>query len=230
MATVLLIRHGRSSANAAGLLAGRAPGVGLDEVGREQAERVAKRLAGVKIAAAFSSPLQRCVETAAIALAGRPEASVEERLIECDYGEWTSRPLAELASEPLWATIQATPSRVAFPAGESMAAMSRRASAAVREIDAAVDAEHGPAAVWVAVTHADIVKAIVADAVGLPLDRFQRLVANPASVSVVHYGEADSALLAFNTLAGPISAYLGAAQPAADVGGGLGAGGQPGPA
>lgn len=230
MATVLLIRHGRSSANAAGLLAGRAPGVGLDEVGREQAERVAKRLAGVKIAAAFTSPLQRCVETAAIALAGRPEASVEERLIECDYGEWTSRPLAELASEPLWATIQATPSRVAFPAGESMAAMSRRASAAVREIDAAVAAEHGPAAVWVAVTHADIVKAIVADAVGLPLDRFQRLVANPASVSVVHYGEVDSALLAFNTLAGPISAYLGAAQPAADVGGGLGAGGQPGPA
>lgn len=229
MATLLLIRHGRSTANAAGLLAGRAPGIGLDEVGRTEAGQVAARLAGVNIAAAYTSPLQRCTETAAIVLRERLDASAEERLIECDYGTWTSRPLAELASEPMWATIQAAPSGVRFPGGESMAAMSVRASTAVRELDAAVTAESGAGAVWVAVTHADIVKAVVADAVGLPLDRFQRLVADPASVSVVHYAESGPALLAFNTLAGPISAYLGAAQPTGAVGGGLGAGGQSGP-
>lgn len=229
MATLLLIRHGRSTANSAGLLAGRAPGVGLDEVGRTEAEQVAARLAGVSIAAAYTSPLQRCTETAAIVLGGRLDAAIDQRLIECDYGAWTSRPLAELASEPLWATIQATPSGVRFPGGESMAAMGVRASTAVRELDAAVTAESGSGAVWVAVTHADIVKAVVADAIGLPLDRFQRLVANPASVSVVHYAQSGAALLAFNTLTGPISAYLGAEQPTGAVGGGLGARGQSGP-
>ncbi|RMI14059.1 MSMEG_4193 family putative phosphomutase [Cellulomonas triticagri] len=228
MATVLLVRHGRTTANATGILAGRSPGVLLDEVGHDQADRTGERIAVVPLALVVTSPMERCRQTAA-AITTRheplPQTRVDERLTECDYGAWQGRPLADLAREPLWSTVQRQPSAAVFPGGESLAAMQARAVAAVRETDAAVTAEHGPGAVWVAVTHGDIVKAVLADALGMHLDLFQRIGASPASVSVVRYGAERPDVVATSTEAGDLSWLRGAA-PAGDaaVGGGAGPG------
>lgn len=228
MATVLLVRHGRTTANTEGVLAGRAPGVHLDEVGRDQAARTGARLADVPLVAVVTSPLERCRETAQAVLDRQPPGTplrVEDRVVECDYGTWQGRHLRDLAPEPLWATVQGQPSAVTFPGGESLAAMQARAVAAVREQDAAVEAEHGPGAVWAVVTHGDLVKALLADALGMHLDLFQRLSAGPASVSVVRYGRSRPDVVATNTDAGDLS-WLRAAAPVGDapVGGGAGPG------
>jgi probable phosphomutase (TIGR03848 family) len=194
--TVLLVRHGRTTANAGGVLAGWTPGIGLDDTGRAQAEGLAQRLAALPLAAIVTSPLQRCRETtAALAAvpgpkgAPRPEPVVDERLGECRYGDWTGRPLKELAKDPLWRVVQAHPSAVTFPGaeGESMPDMQHRATSAVREHDSAVAAAHGEDALWVAVSHGDVIKALLADALGMHLDAFQRIVVDPCSVSVVRY-------------------------------------------
>lgn len=183
MATVILVRHGRTSANASGVLAGRTPGVRLDETGTAQAERAADRLAVVPLAAVVSSPLERCKQTAqaiARAQAARPRIATDKGLTECDYGEWQGRPLKDLAKEPLWKVVQSQPSAAHFPGGESMAAMQARVVDAVRRRDAALEQEHGPGAVWVAVSHGDLVKAVLADALGMHLDLFQRINVDPA--------------------------------------------------
>ena len=226
MATVLLVRHGRTTANAAGLLAGRAAGVGLDQVGRDQAALTADRLATVPLVAVVSSPLERCQQTAQHVLdhqAGTPHSSVDPDLTECDYGQWQGRTLSELATEELWPLVQSQPSAVVFPGGESMAAMQARAVAATRRHDAAFEAEHGPQAVWVAVSHGDVIKAILADALGMHLDLFQRITVGPASVSIVRYGTGRPSVHATNTEAGDLSwlstgGHLGDAP----VGGGAG--------
>jgi probable phosphomutase (TIGR03848 family) len=208
MATVILVRHGRTTANASGTLAGRTKGVRLDETGRAQAGAAAERLAEVSLAAVVTSPLERCRETAKpIVRAQKAELKpqVERGLLECDYGEWQGRPLRELAREKLWATVQKQPSAAAFPGGESMAAMLARSAEAVRRRDAAVEAEHGPDAVWVAVSHGDIIKAILADALGMHLDLFQRISVDPGSFSVVRYTPARPYVLGMNTLAGEMS-------------------------
>lgn len=228
MATVLIVRHGRTTANATGVLAGRTPGVLLDATGHEQAARTAERLAVVPLVAVVTSPMERCRETAQAILDRQdptPPTLVDERVTECDYGTWQNRPLAELAKEPLWRTVQTQPSATIFPGGESMAAMQARAVAAVREHDAAIEAEHGPGAVFAVVTHGDIVKALLADALGMHLDLFQRIGAGPASVSVVRYGATRPDVVATNTDGGDLS-WLRAAAPAGDapVGGGAGAG------
>jgi len=190
MPTVILVRHGRSSANATGVLAGRLPGVHLDDAGVQQAVAVGERLAGVRLAAAVTSPLERCRETCReiTTRQGEPlRAGTDKQLSECDYGEWQGRALKELAKEKLWKTVQAQPSAATFPGGESMRAMQDRAVAAVRRHDARVAAEHGDDAVWLAVSHGDVIKSILADALGLHLDLFQRIVVDPGSVSVVTY-------------------------------------------
>ncbi len=192
VATLILVRHGRSTANTDGVLAGRTPGTHLDDDGREQAAKVAERLAGLPLARIVSSPLERCRQTAAaIAKAQRPASRVrtDRRLLECDYGDWTGRRLKELTRTKLWRTVQDHPSGAVFPGGESMRAMQARAVDAARDIDAEVTAEHGAHALWVAVSHGDLIKSVVADALGMPLDTFQRIVAEPASVSVISYTE-----------------------------------------
>ncbi|WP_152189554.1 histidine phosphatase family protein [Georgenia satyanarayanai] len=222
MATVILVRHARSTANTAGLLAGRTPGVELDETGREQAARTGARLAAVPLVAVVSSPLERCRQTAQAVLDHQTAAlRVEEDLTECDYGDWQGGALAELAKEDLWSVVQRQPSAVVFPGGESLVAMHARAVRAIRRVDAAVEAEHGPAAVWAAVTHGDLVKAVLADALGLHLDLFQRLHADPASASIVRYTPTQPHVLAVNTHAGDLS-WLRAAPEGAQVGGGVG--------
>jgi probable phosphomutase (TIGR03848 family) len=226
MATVILVRHGRTTANATGILAGRTPGVDLDDIGREQADRTAERLAAVPLAAVVSSPLQRCWETAQRILerqAGKPPQPIEPDITECDYGDWQGRALGDLAKEDLWSRVQAHPSSVVFPGGESMAGMQARAVAAIRRHDAAIEAEHGPGAVWVAVSHGDVIKAILADALGTHLDLFQRIDVGPASVSIVRYGTSRPTVHATNTDAGDLS-WLAASGGSGDapVGGGAG--------
>lgn len=208
MATVILARHGRTTANASGVLAGRSRGVHLDETGLEQARGVGQRLAGLSLAALVTSPLERCRETAREIAAGQEQAAGkvvgERRLLECDYGSWTGRELKTLAKEPLWKTVQAHPAAAVFPDGESMAAMTARSVAAVREWDVRIEDEHGPDAVWVAVSHGDVIKAIIADALGMHLDLFQRIVVDPASLSVIRYSPLRPFVVAVNSMAGDL--------------------------
>ncbi|HJG46652.1 MSMEG_4193 family putative phosphomutase [Corynebacterium variabile] len=232
MATVILVRHGRSTSNTAGVLAGRTPGVLLDDTGLEQARRTAERLAAIPLAAVVSSPLERTRQTADALLALQDATSpatltVEDDLTECDYGDWQNGKLADLAKEPLWKTVTGQPSAAVFPGGESLAAMQTRAVAAVRKHDAQITEDHGKHAVWAAVSHGDIIKAVIADAYGMPFDNFQRVHADPASVTVISYTAAGPHVLCVNTTAGDLS-WLAAGtrkdtpQDAPQVGGGAG--------
>ena len=208
MATVILARHGRTTANAAGVLAGRSKGVHLDEHGLDQARSAGERLTGLPLAAIVTSPLERCRETAREIRALQPapvEVTTERGLLECDYGSWTGRELRTLAKEPLWKTVQAHPAAAAFPDGESMAQMMARSVAAVRRWDAAVEAEHGPDAVWMAVSHGDVIKSVIADALGLHLDLFQRIVVDPASLSVVRYTPLRPFVVSMNSTSGDLA-------------------------
>ncbi len=212
MPTLILARHGRTTANATGVLAGRSKGVHLDERGTEQAQAAGERLAGLALAAVVTSPLERCRETARAITKQQstpPATATERGLVECDYGSWTGRELKTLAKEPMWKTVQAHPSAAQFPEGESMAEMSARAVAAVRRWDAKIEAEHGPDAVWVAVSHGDVIKAILADALGNHLDTFQRIMVDPASLSVVRYTPLRPFVVSMNTSAGDLAHLTG---------------------
>lgn len=206
MATVILARHGRTRANASGTLAGRSKGVHLDERGVEQARAAAERLEGLPLAAVVTSPLERCRETAKLlAAAAGLKVESDRGLLECDYGEWTGQPIKDLAKQPLWRTVQASPSAARFPGGESMAGMSARAIAAVRNRDALVEQQAGAEAVWLAVSHGDIIKAVLADALGLHLDAFQRIVVDPASLSVVRYTPQRAFVVTMNSSSGSLA-------------------------
>ncbi len=208
MATVILARHGRTSANATGILAGRSRGMHLDETGVAQAGAAGERLIGLRLAAILTSPLERCKETAREInqrQSGTLKVVSERRLLECDYGSWTGRELKSLAKEPQWQTVQAHPSAAGFPDGETLAQMSARSVAAIREWDARIEAEHGADAVWVAVGHGDVLKAILADALGMHLDLFQRIVVDPSSLSVVRYTPLRPFVMSVNSVAGDLS-------------------------
>jgi probable phosphomutase (TIGR03848 family) len=232
MSTVLLVRHGLTAMTGP-VLAGRTPGVHLDDRGRQQAAALARRTAALPLAAVVTSPLERCVETADAVLAAQaeegrtPERTVDDRLLECDYGAWTGRPIKELAKDPTWKIVQTQPAAARFPDGETIAEMSARAVGAVRDWDARL----GSDAVWVACSHGDIIKAIVADALGLHLDQFQRIVADPCSVSVIRYTATRPYVLRVNDVGGDLAVFAPPKRRrrrrAADdptVGGGAGAG------
>lgn len=213
MPTVLLVRHGRSTANTEGILAGWQPGVFLDETGEQQAAAVGQQLvaAHLPVVEVVSSPLDRCVQTADLLAAPlrRVTRSVHEGLGECHYGAWTGRRLGELVSDPLWRVVQDEPSAARFPSSaaypaESIGEMQDRALRAVREVDARVLSLHGPDAVWVAVSHGDVIKALVAHAAGAHLDDFQRIVVDPGSVSVVRYTTRKPLVLRVGDLGGDL--------------------------
>ena len=134
------------------------------------------------------SPLLRCEQTVA-PLAEKLGLTqiVEDRLAEVDYGEWTGRKLSELVKEPLWQVVQRHASGAIFPGGEGLADVQIRSVAAVREYDRRLSAEHERDVLWLACSHGDVIKAVLADALGIHLDGFQRIVAEPASISVVRY-------------------------------------------
>ncbi|HEX8002715.1 MAG TPA: histidine phosphatase family protein [Mycobacteriales bacterium] len=200
MTTLLLVRHGLTHLTGP-VLAGWTPDLHLDERGREQARALGERLAPVPFAAVVSSPLDRCRETAAAL--GRP-VEVDDRLGECRYGDWTGQELKRLAKDPLWRQVQAHPSAVRFPNGESLREVSARAVECVRDWNARL----GPDATWVAVSHGDVIKAVVADALGLHLDHFQRIVVDPCSVTVVRYTELRPFVVRLNDVGGSVADLL----------------------
>ena len=223
MATVLLLRHGRTTSNASGVLAGR-QAVDLDATGTNQAKKAGSRLSDLPLKSIISSPLLRCRRTVQIAL---PDAEIveDEGLTECGYGDWEGKPLKELAKEPLWQVVQQHPSAAVFPNGEAMSDMSARAVATVRRWDDKISAEHGPDALWLACSHGDVIKAIIADALGLHLDQFQRIVADPASISVIRYTPTRPFVVRVNEggdLAALVPTKAEAATSDAAVGGGAG--------
>jgi probable phosphomutase (TIGR03848 family) len=189
MPTLILVRHGRSTANSEGLLAGWTPGVALDERGATQAAALPGRLAELPISEIVTSPLQRCQETIRPLLDARPglTAHTDDRIGECHYGDWSGRKLAELMDEPMMQVVQAHPSAAQFPGGESMRAMATRAAEAVREWNARVERDHGADAVYLMCSHGDIIKSLVADALGLHLDLFQRVSVEPCSITAIRY-------------------------------------------
>lgn len=204
MPTVLLVRHGLTSATGT-VLSGRAPGLHLSEAGLAQASTLAQRLAQVPLTAIVSSPLERCQETAAALAGGRPlQVQTDERFVEVGYGEWTGRQLKELTREPLWKVVQQHPSAAQFPGGESLAGTQARAVAAVREWNAKL----GDHAVYVVCSHGDVIKAVLADALGLHLDQFQRIMVNPCSVSVVHYTLTRPFVARVNDVGGSVADLL----------------------
>ncbi len=232
MTTLFLLRHGQSSANSGGILAGRTPGVHLNETGHKQAARAAESLANVTLDAMVSSPLERCQETIGYVAAGRRrKVRTDDNLIECGYGSWTGKSIGTLAKEPLWQVVQAHPSAVQFPGrgGESMLGMSQRAVAAVRHWNAKV----GDNGVWLACSHGDVIKAIIADALGLHLDQFQRINVDPASITVIRYTPLRPFVMQLNATDTPMEGFVPPApksgqrkKPSSDavVGGGAGRG------
>jgi len=230
VATLLLVRHGLTASTGSSLT-GRSPGVHLDERGRAQAEDLARRLSGLDLAAVVSSPLERCQETAsAVAAATGREVVTDERFTECDYGSWTGRKLEDLAGEPLWRTVQAHPSAARFPDGESLSQMSARAVAAVRDWNARLTA-HAAGPVYVVCSHGDVIKAVAADALGLHLDQFQRVQADPCSLTAVRYTSVRPFVVRLNDVGGAVEGLVPSPEQSsgdAAVGGGAGGAGAPG--
>ena len=215
--TVILLRHGRSTSNTAHTLAGRSDGVDLDDKGREQAQAIAEQLAGLPIRAIVCSPLRRCrrtVEPLGTALGLAPV--VDERISEVDYGSWTGRKIGDLVKEPLWGVVQQQPSAAVFPGGEGLAHVQSRAVAAVREHDRRLAELHEGDVLWVACTHGDVIKAVVADALGTHLDSFQRITADPASMSVIRYTALRPFVIHVNHTGAALTAGLLAKPPKAD--------------
>ena len=235
MTTVLLVRHGRTTSNAAGTLAGWTPGVLLDEKGRDQATALGQRLAEVPLQLVVSSPLERCRETTERVLLPRtelPEVVFDDGIGEAHYGDWTGKPLSELATDPMWPVVQAHPTGAVFPGadGEAMAAMAARAVATVRKHALAAGEAHGEHATVMFVSHGDIIKAILADAMGLHLDLFQRIQVDPASLSVIRYTQLRPFVERVNDTGGSVAGLLppppdapSAESGDAAVGGGAGA-------
>jgi probable phosphoglycerate mutase len=217
--TVLLVRHGLT-ATTGQVLTGWLPGVGLDERGRAQAAALAARLAHVPLDAIVSSPLDRCRQTTEPIAAARDGSMdgvvTDARLGECHYGDWTGKALKELEKDPLWPVVQAHPSAVRFPGaeGESMLDMQHRAVAAVREWNA----DLGKDATYLICSHGDVIKAIVADSLGLHLDQCQRIQADPCSLTVIRYTTLRPFLLRLNDVGGGVDDLLPQAAAAAHAG------------
>jgi len=199
---VLLIRHGQTPTTGH-VLPGRAPGLHLAPRGHEQARDVSSRLEGLDLQAVYSSPMERAQETAAPTVAAQEqELLIDDGLIECDFGQWTGEKLTELNKLPAWKEVQNSPSTFRFPDGESFVEMQERMVEAVTDI-----AQRHPGEVIAAFSHADTIKAAVAHFVGTPLDSFQKIHIDTASVSAVEFGKEHTRMLLTNSRTGSLS-YL----------------------
>jgi probable phosphomutase (TIGR03848 family) len=206
---VLLVRHGLTASTGT-VLTGWTPGIPLDDRGRGQAAALAARLAPVRLDAIISSPLERCRQTAETIAAAQeepaPAVKDDERVGECRYGDWTGKPLRRLAKEPLWRVVQAHPSAVRFPGedGESMLDMQHRAVEAVRDWNSRQDRN----AIYLICSHGDVIKAILADSLGLHLDLCQRIQVDPCSLSVIRYTPLRPFLLRMNDTGGDVAGLM----------------------
>ena len=226
MTVVLLVRHGLT-AGTGHVLTGRTPGIPLDDRGREQAVALAGRLAGVRLDAIVTSPLERCRQTAeaiAAARGGEPlPVKEDEQFAEVNYGDWTGKPLKRLAKDPLWRVVQAHPSAVRFPGedAESLLEVQHRAVQAVREWNARL----GRDAVYLVCSHGDVIKSVIADSLGLHLDLSQRIQVDPCSLSVIRYTPLRPFLVRMNDTGRTAAGLANGQQPRqgdAAIGGGAG--------
>jgi probable phosphomutase (TIGR03848 family) len=197
---ILMVRHGQTPTTGTSL-PGRAPGLHLAETGQQQAEAVAARIAELdRVDAIYASPLERAKETAApIGKARSMKVRIDKGLLECDFGDWTGGLLKDLMKLPEWQTVQKFPSGFRFPNGESFTDMQSRM---VNTLDR-LRATH-PGGVVVVVSHADPIKAAVAQAMGTHLDLFQRIVISTCSVSAVAYGTTGPVVLTVNSTGGSL--------------------------
>jgi probable phosphoglycerate mutase len=192
MTTLLLIRHGEN--NLVGKrLAGRLPGIHLNQIGRQQAEQIAQALGKAPLKAIYSSPLERAVETAEpLASALDLPVQIAPGLVEVGYGDWQGKTLKQLARYRLWKVVQEKPSEMRFPGGESLVEVQQRAVAEIERIVAA----HEEAELVACFSHGDIIRLLLAHFLGMPLDLFQRIMTSTASISVVHIDKAGRPYLA----------------------------------
>ena len=222
---LVLIRHAHSEANAAGILSGRLPNVHLSEKGIVQSSQLAQRLGDFPVSTLRISPMERCFETISpwinsIVLPKNPrfEPLIDEELTEVDYGTWSGKKLAVLSKNRLWKTVQESPSRMYFPRGEGIAQMQARAMKSVHE---AVAMKSKGAAVIV--SHGDVIKSIVASALGMHLDEFQRIIIDPASISILDFSSTKPRTLLLNDSRAVVTDLLVAPKRAKNLlGGGAG--------
>jgi probable phosphomutase (TIGR03848 family) len=223
VAKIVLLRHAHSTANNSGILAGQIPGISLSKDGIRQADHLVQRIGKSGFDSIRVSPMQRCEETINPWISSRFSRGLEnylldDGLIEMNYGSWSGRKLSSLRREPLWKIIQATPSKVKFPAGERFTAMQKRALASVQE---AVESKKNGA--HLLVSHGDVIKAIIAGLINLRLDNFQSLVIDPASISILDVDSQGARLVMFNDTKTPIEPLLKATKaPKTLLGGGAG--------
>ncbi len=195
--TILFVRHGQTPTTGA-ILPGRAPGLHLSELGQQQAEQTATRIAALganRVKAVYASPMERAQQTATpIAEAVKRKVKVLDDLNECDFGSWTGRRLVDLRRRRDWQQVQQSPSTFCFPSGESFIDMQGRINSAARWLT-----NKHPGATVVAVSHADTIKAAVSHASGAHLDMFQRIVISPCSVTAIMYTANGPMVLAVNS-------------------------------
>jgi probable phosphoglycerate mutase len=220
-----LIRHAHSEANAAGILSGRLPNVHLSEKGIAQSSQLAQRLGDFPVSTLRISPMERCFETISpwinsIVLPKNPrfEPLIDEELTEVDYGTWSGKKLAVLSKNRLWKTVQESPSRMYFPRGEGIAQMQARAMKSVHQ--AVAMKSKGSAVI---VSHGDVIKSIVASALGMHLDEFQRIIIDPASISIIDFSSTKPRTLLLNDSRAVVTDLLVAPKRAKNLlGGGAG--------
>jgi probable phosphoglycerate mutase len=192
--TILLVRHGENDWVKSNKLAGRTPGVQLNDTGLAQSRRMSGLLARWPIDAVYSSPLERCAETATIlATPHRLSVLSEDGLLETDYGEWQGQKIDDLVKQDLWRVIQATPGLAQFPGGESMLGMQNRMIGTLQNIVSA-----HPDQVVLVCSHADLIKAAVSHYTGAPFDLFQRVVIAPCSLSIIQFSKYGPMVLRVN--------------------------------
>lgn len=197
---LVLIRHAHSQSNASGVLSGRLPNIHLSEKGIKQSQQLSERLGNFAVAQLRVSPMERCFETISpwlndVVLKNSPdfEPIIDPSLNEVDYGHWSGKKLITLARKKEWRTVQESPSRMYFPGGEGIAQMQSRAMSVVHELAKLPDSKTA-----VIVSHGDVIKSIVASALGTHLDEFQRIIIDPASVSVLDYSGIKPRVLLLN--------------------------------
>ena len=209
---LVLIRHAHSEANAKGVLSGRISGVHLSATGITQSQALISRLGAISVSELRISPLERCAETInpwweSIGKKKNPSVEIvkDENLIEVDYGKWSGRKLAILSSHKLWKTVQNNPSAMYFPSGEGLAQMQERAMRAVHSCNGSK--KRGAA---VLVSHGDVIKSIVASCLGMHLDDFQRIVIDPASVTIIDFSSSKPRLILMNDTRANLESFINA--------------------
>ena len=200
MTTVILLRHAHSVANEKGILAGRASGVSLSTKGKEQAELLTSRLGNARFKDIRISPIERCLATLEPWLQSQ-DTSVRKKILfdpnvsEVDYGDWTGKKLLALSLRKEWRVVQNTPSEMKFPKGEGLLQMQQRAEKALRQ-----SIKKTGTGVSLIVSHGDVIKSLIATALDLHLDKFQKIVIDPASISVLDFNKGSFRLLHLNDL------------------------------